>query len=312
MAISDEARRWRDDTERERKTRESMREALAALRECTGFFRVSAPSRSFGGLATWPTDLDATLECGRALEGAAKFESRFPRANLRVSIAWVRRTWIPAADRLREAGWIERVKSLVPGDVPHREAKRCFVRVLESASRRDVNSAIRNLIETRAELGSDRVELAGYFDWLRAQLAKPEHEGEETGCSSAVLRGAPIRSGVRRDASALDAVSDADSSRAEADQGLRERERSQEPAAGSATSRLFVTRKRVADVRCLSDDALRHRIDRKLEEWPAVRHEQAGRFKRTRAGWWLDEIRPHDCITEEMIRKLRQDPGYDK
>ena len=74
---------------------------------------------------------------------------------------------------------------------------------------------------------------------------------------------------------------------------------------------VFVTRRRVAEVRNLTEDAFRKRIERETERWPDQITQQPGRSKHSRTGWLLSEIAAHEALDPNMVRELERDPGYE-
>ena len=76
--------------------------------------------------------------------------------------------------------------------------------------------------------------------------------------------------------------------------------------------RIFVTRRRVAELMKTTEDAFRKRIKKESATWPATAKVRPGRSTRKRAGWWLDEIESLGLFNPSEIGQLRDSPGYDK
>lgn len=77
---------------------------------------------------------------------------------------------------------------------------------------------------------------------------------------------------------------------------------------GVPAERLFVSRARVAEVLGISEEALRGKIRKGRGGWPAWSLRRPPGQDRTRAGWFIDELKGLSDITAAMLVTLRESP----
>jgi hypothetical protein len=77
-------------------------------------------------------------------------------------------------------------------------------------------------------------------------------------------------------------------------------------------SPLFVTRRRLAQVKHMTESAIRMGLTRQSLKWPPTIKHKTGSLVHANAGWFIDDLVAGGVLDEREKAELRADPGYSK